>query len=97
MNPRHWRRARRSGERGCGGGIAWLNGHAIEDVAIAGGRDTPEGRHLVARKGARPLWARYGLDSEKPVFGDRDKTIGDAWFNVAPAAAIEGYGEWVKA
>lgn len=91
-------------------GIDWLRQHAISNEAVVGGRGTPEGRHLVEQQGAGPIWARYySLESEKPVFGDRDKTIHDnmneislerrngyAWFNREPQAAIEHYEEWKK-
>jgi len=89
-------------------GIDWLRAHAVYNEAVVGGRDTPEGRHLVAQQGAGPLWARfYSLDTEKPIFGDRDKSLHDdmndlslerrngyAWFNAAPAAAIAEYETW---
>lgn len=90
------------------GGISWLRGHAIYNKAVVGGRNTPEGRHLIDQQGAGPLWARfYSLDSEKPIFGDRDKTLHDdmneislerrngyAWFNSAPTAALSEYDKW---
>jgi PelA/Pel-15E family pectate lyase len=89
-------------------GISWLQAHAIYGKAVVGGRNTPEGRHLVAQQGAGPLWARfYALDTEKPIFGDRDKTLHDdmneislerrngyAWFNTAPVAALSEYDSW---
>lgn len=89
-------------------GISWLRAHAINNKAVVGGRNTPEGRHVVDEEGAGPLWARfYSLDAEKPIFGDRDKTIHDdmneislerrngyAWFNTAPAATISEYDTW---
>lgn len=89
-------------------GISWLREHAIYNKTVVGGRNTPEGRHLVDQQGARPLWARfYALDTEKPIFGDRDKTLHDdmneislerrngyAWFNTAPAAALSEYDKW---
>ena len=89
-------------------GISWLRAHAIYNKAVVGGRNTPEGRHLVEQQGAGPLWARfYALDTEKPIFGDRDKTLHDdmneislerrngyAWFNTAPAAALTEYDTW---
>jgi PelA/Pel-15E family pectate lyase len=89
-------------------GIEWLRAHAVYNEAVVGGRNTPEGRHLIAQQGAGPLWARYyALDTEKPVFGDRDKTIHDdmneislerrngyAWFNTAPAAVIAEFDTW---
>jgi PelA/Pel-15E family pectate lyase len=89
-------------------GVTWLREHAIYDEAVIGGRNTPEGRHLVAKQGTGPIWARfYSLESEKPIFGDRDKTIHDdmneislerrngyAWFNEEPAKAIQSYQNW---
>jgi PelA/Pel-15E family pectate lyase len=89
-------------------GVAWLHAHAIYDKAVVGGRDTPEGRHLIEQKDAGPLWARfYSLATQQPIFGDRDKTIHDdmneisrerrngyAWFNTEPAAAIKMYETW---
>ncbi len=89
-------------------GISWLRAHAIYNKTIVGGRNTPEGRHLIDQQGAGPLWARfYSLNTEKPIFGDRDKTLHDdmneislerrngyAWFNTAPAAALSEYDRW---
>jgi PelA/Pel-15E family pectate lyase len=89
-------------------GISWLRAHAISNTAVVGGRNTPEGRHLIDQQRAGPLWARfYSLDTEKPIFGDRDKTLYDdmneislerrngyAWFNTAPAAALSEYDTW---
>lgn len=89
-------------------GMTWLREHEIYNEAVEGGRNTPEGRHLIAKQGAGPIWARfYSVESEKPVFGDRDKTIHDdmneislerrngyAWFNEAPAKALQVYQNW---
>ncbi len=89
-------------------GISWLRAHVIYNKAVVGGRNTPEGRHLIDQDGAGPLWARfYALDTEKPIFGDRDKSLHDdmndvsserrngyAWFNTAPAAALSEYNTW---
>lgn len=89
-------------------GVAWLRAHAIYDKVVIGNRNTPEGRQVVEQKGAGPLWARfYGLDTQQPVFGDRDKTIHDdmneiskerrngyAWFNTEPDRAIKMYETW---
>lgn len=89
-------------------GISWVRAHAIYNKAVVGGRNAPEGRHLVDQQGAGPLWARfYSLDTEKPIFGDRDKTLHDdmneislerrngyAWFNTAPAVALSDYQTW---
>lgn len=70
----------------------------------------PGGRHLEAKPGAGPIWARYySIDTEKPIFGDRDKTIHDevneltlerrngyAWYGTGPQQALEAYAEWSK-
>ena len=86
-------------------GIAWLKAHAIYGETMVGGRGTPEGRHLVAQAGARPIWARYySITTGKPIFGDRDKSIHDnvdeislerrngyAWYGTAPQEAIQKY------
>ena len=91
-------------------GVSWLHEHAIYNKAVVGSRNTPEGRRLVEQQGAGPLWARYyALETEKPIFGDRDKTIHDdmneislerrngyAWFNTAPAAALTEYETWKR-
>lgn len=91
------------------GGVKWLRGHAIYNEAVIGGRNTPEGRRVVEKQGAGPIWARfYSLQTEKPIFGDRDQTIHDdmneisrerrngyAWFNEEPKKAIQAYQSWV--
>lgn len=91
-------------------GISWLSTHAIYNEAVVGGRNTSEGRHLIQQQGAGPLWARfYALDTQKPVFGDRDKSLHDdmneislerrngyAWFNTAPSEALTEYEAWKK-
>jgi PelA/Pel-15E family pectate lyase len=92
-------------------GAAYLQGAAIYGQDWTGGRDTEGGRHLVAKPGAGPIWARYyATATGKPVFGDRDKTIHDdvneltlerrngyAWFNTSPKKALEAYAVWAKA
>lgn len=89
-------------------GVTWLQGHSLRNVAVVGGRETPEGRHMVQQAGAGPIWARYySLDRETPIFGDRDKSIHDAmneislerrngygWYNSDPAEAIQMYAGW---
>ncbi|HEX5285257.1 MAG TPA: pectate lyase [Bryocella sp.] len=89
-------------------GVGWLRAHAIYGKAVIGGRNTPEGRHVIEQQGAGPLWARfYALNTQQPIFGDRDKTLHDdmneiskerrdgyAWFNTEPAAAINTYATW---
>lgn len=85
---------------------AWFESVAVHDKAYA--RSGSDGRHLVAAPGHEPIWARYyDLNSNRPIFGDRDKSIHDsveeisqerrdgyAWFNDAPITAIERYKNW---
>ena len=91
-------------------GGAWLNAAAITGQEWAGGRGTPGGRHLEAKAGAGPIWARYySISTGRPVFGDRDKTIHDdvnelslerrngyAWYSAGPQQALDAYATWSK-
>jgi PelA/Pel-15E family pectate lyase len=68
------------------------------------------GRSLVADPNGAPLWARYyEIGSDRPLFGDRDKSIHDKvdeisaerrngyqWFGNGPSQALQRYAEWVK-
>jgi PelA/Pel-15E family pectate lyase len=87
-------------------GVAWLKEAALRDVEwTAAG---PEGRRLVPKPGAGPLWARYyDIATMRPIFGDRDKTIHDdvndlsverrngySWFGSGPARALRLYERW---
>ncbi len=74
-------------------------------------RNSPEGRKLEAVAGAGPIWARYyQIGTDKPIFGDRDKTIHDdvnelslerrngyAWFNTSGVAVLNDYKAWAPA
>jgi PelA/Pel-15E family pectate lyase len=89
---------------------AWFEANKIMGYAFVGGRGTPGGRHLEKQDGAGPIWARYySLNTGKPIFGDRDKTIHDdvaeislerrngyAWYSGGEAKVLEGYAGWVK-
>jgi len=89
-------------------GVAWLKSHAIYGQQWIGGRETSEGRHLVPASGAGPLWSRYySIQTEQPIFGDRDKTIHDTvtelsaerrngyqWYGNGPQKALEDYAAW---
>jgi PelA/Pel-15E family pectate lyase len=91
-------------------GIAWLKSAAIYGQEFTGGRGTPGGRHLEAKQGAGPIWARYySITTGKPIFGDRDKTIHDdvselslerrngyAWYSAGPQQALDAYSGWSK-
>ena len=89
-------------------GVAWLKTNAIYGQQWSGGRDTPGGRHLSPVSSAGPLWARfYSIETEQPIFGDRDKTIHDnvadlsaerrngyTWYSSGPQKALETYPAW---
>ena len=74
-------------------------------------RRSPEGRKLVAVAGAGPIWSRfYQIGTDKPIFGDRDKTIHDdvndlsrerrngySWFNSEGIAVLAQYKTWAAA
>lgn len=88
---------------------AWFEKTKINDVAFR--RDGENGRRLVSAPGEGPLWARYyQIGTDRPIFGDRDKTIHDdvneislerrngySWYNGGPAQALEQYARWSKA
>jgi PelA/Pel-15E family pectate lyase len=91
-------------------GVVWLNTTAIRGQEWVGGRGTSGGRHLEAKAGAGPIWARYySISTGLPVFGDRDKTIHDdvndlsperrngyAWYSAGPQEALDAYAAWSK-
>jgi PelA/Pel-15E family pectate lyase len=91
-------------------GIAWLKSAAVYGYEYVGGRGTPEGRVLKPREGAGPLWARYySVTTQKPIFGDRDKTLHDSvndlslerrngyqWYGNGPQHALDLYADWTK-
>lgn len=91
-------------------GVAWLKATAIMGQELVGGRGTPGGRHLEAKAGAGPIWARYyGISTGMPVFGDRDKTIHDdvselslerrngyAWYSSGPQQALDVHAVWSR-
>lgn len=86
-------------------GIAWLKAHAIYGVVFDKG---PDGRKLIDKPGAGPLWSRYyDIRTGKPIFGDRDRSIhtnvnelsaerrnGYSWYNNGPAKALAAYEKW---
>jgi PelA/Pel-15E family pectate lyase len=91
-------------------GVAWFRANAIYGEAWSGGRETPGGRHLSRAAGAGPLWARvYSIESGKPVFGDRDKTLHDdvadlsaerrngyQWYGNGPQKMLDAYTTWAE-
>ena len=100
-------------------GVAWLEAHAIRGKAWTGGRNTPPGpgnpaggRYLAAAAPDAPLiWPRYtSIETGRPVFGDRDKTIHDdvaeltlerrngyAWYSSGAQAALDAFAAWKTA
>jgi PelA/Pel-15E family pectate lyase len=66
---------------------------------------------LVAVEGAGPIWSRYyQIGTDKPIFGDRDKTIHDdvnelslerrngySWYNTEGVAVLSEYKTWAQA
>lgn len=99
-----------------GAGIAWLKANAIYGQAWVGGHRGPSAaatavpapKHLEATPGAGPIWARYySIETGKPIFGDRDKTIHDtvddlslerkngyAWYSAGAKEALDAYTAW---
>ena len=86
-------------------GIAWFKSRAIYDHAFT---MTPDGRKFIPKPGAGPIWSRnYDIETGKPIFGDRDKSIHDdvnnislgrrngySWYASTPQRAITVYTEW---
>jgi PelA/Pel-15E family pectate lyase len=83
------------------GAVEWFGKVALRDAAW-------RKHHLEALTGAEPLWARmYEIGTDKPVFGDRDRTIhydvseisaerqnGYAWFGTWPETTLQEYKKW---
>ncbi len=88
---------------------AWFESTIIRDKAYHR-TDANDGPHLVDSPGSDPLWARYyEIGSNRPLFGERDKSIHDtveeisrerrigyAWFTDAPQNALKRYTKWKK-
>ena len=88
---------------------AWFEKTVIPGVTFKPNAEGT-GRHLNVVSGAGPLWPRYSeIGSDRPLFGDRDKTIHDsvdeisrerrdgyAWFGDAPKRALAHFATWTK-
>jgi len=88
---------------------AWFEKTKLRDLVWQVVSD--QGKQLVPAPGAGPLWARYyEIGSDRPIFGDRDKTIHDnvneiskerrngySWYNERPRRALEQYVRWSDA
>lgn len=86
--------------------VRWFAATAYHDVAW--NRPAKTGNGLLSRPGAPDLWARfYELNTGRPVFGDRDRSIhyavtelsderrlGYAWFNSRGAQLPAAYAAW---
>jgi PelA/Pel-15E family pectate lyase len=87
----------------------WFKRTEIRDKAYR--KMGTDGFRLVSSPGADSLWSRYyELGSNRPIFGDRDKTIHDtvdeislerrngyAWYTDAPKDALKRFERWNKA
>jgi mannose-6-phosphate isomerase-like protein (cupin superfamily) len=87
------------------GAVAWFERTAQRDIAVTRNGGVVR---LIERAGAPPLWARmYELGTDKPIFGDRDRTVhfafdelsserknGYAWYGAWPASVLEAYKSW---
>ncbi len=89
--------------------VAWFEKTKIADKAfrVVGS----ESRKLVDAPGAGPVWSRYyEIGTDRPIFGDRDKSIHDdvneisrerrkgyAWFKDTGKRVLEHYAKWAKA
>jgi PelA/Pel-15E family pectate lyase len=85
---------------------AWFEKTRIHDIAYRTVGDA--GPQRVAAPGAGPLWARYyEIGTDRPLFGDRDKTIHDdvneisrerrmgyAWYVDSGVEVLERYSKW---
>jgi PelA/Pel-15E family pectate lyase len=92
-------------------GVAWLKGAEVYGFEYVGGRGVEGGRTLKPKEGAGPIWARYySIPAQKPLFGDRDKTLHDnvndlslerrngyAWYGDSEQKTIDDYAAWAKA
>jgi len=90
------------------GAVAWFKKTGIMDHAYA--RTENDGRRLIAAPGNGPIWSRYyEIGTDRPIFGDRDKSIHDdvnelsrerrngyGWYRDSGKQVIEEYSLWSK-
>jgi PelA/Pel-15E family pectate lyase len=86
---------------------AWFKKTAIHGQEW---KDAGNGRQLVPKEGADPIWSRYyEIGTDKSIFGDRDRSIhydimevskerrnGYAWFGNWGVQALKEYEPWSK-
>lgn len=87
----------------------WLQATALTNVSWGSAPDG-RGRALRPSPGHAPIWARYAeIGTNRPLFGDRDKTIHDrveeisyerrngyAWYGDGPKRVLEHYAHWAR-
>jgi len=85
------------------GATLWFERTAIRDIAFR--FNSSEGRHVVIAPGNGPIWSRYyEIGTDRPIFGERDKTIHDdlsdislerrngySWYNDAARDVLARY------
>ena len=90
------------------GGVAWLEATRVYDKSF---EMTDEGRKLIDKPGAGPIWSRnYDIVSGRPIFGDKDQSIHDdvngisigrrngySWWITSPQRALDAYAAWAAA
>ncbi|WP_292024333.1 MULTISPECIES: pectate lyase [unclassified Brevundimonas] len=89
------------------GGVGWLQSVRVYDKSF---EMTDDGRKLIDKPGAGPLWSRnYDLVTGRPIFGDKDQTIHDdvneisvgrrngySWWISSPQKALDVYARWAE-
>lgn len=89
-------------------GVAWLEATRVYDKSF---EMTDEGRKLIDKPGAGPIWSRnYDIVTGQPIFGDKDQTIHDdvngisigrrngySWWIASPQRALDAYAAWSAA
>jgi PelA/Pel-15E family pectate lyase len=87
---------------------AWFEKAKIYGLAYKFDQDKK--RRLIAAPDSGPIWARdYQIGTDRPIFGDRDKSIHDdvneiseerrngySWYNDGPERMLERYADWKK-
>lgn len=87
---------------------AWFDKTKVEGKTFKS--TNGEGRKLADAPGSGPLWSRYyEIGTDRPIFGDRDKTIHDdvneisrerrngyGWYRDTPKRVLEHYQKWAK-
>jgi PelA/Pel-15E family pectate lyase len=78
--------------------VAWFERVALRDVEWQ--RANVKGNGLLVVPGAPRLWARfYEIGTDKPIFGDRDRTIHYSVTEISSERRLgyQWYGDWPQA